>query len=153
VNAALGTTLEAKQSNLPPPRPDWTYGLMSSCCNDFSFGCHGCVCPCLAVERVNTYLKKGHENAERNMVTVICTYCCMGDSIAGTRDRVREKTNMTTGECCSRECFDTLCTTMFCWGCALAQERRELQVFYGHAEPGAVRHEGTPAAQSINRTC
>ena len=127
--ATVGTVISVQpKAALPPPRTEWSYGLLSSCCNDPAFGCHACVCPCLAVERVNKYLNKGHENTKTNWVTVVCSYLCMGDSISGTRGRVREKTNMETGECCSLICLDELCTTVFCWGCALAQDRRELQV-------------------------
>ena len=131
---------------MPPPRTEWTNGLLSSCCHDPCFGCRACFCPCLAVERVNSYLNNGHENSETNWVTVLCSYYCTGDSIAGTRERVRAKTNMEEGECCSKVCWDTCCTTVFCWGCALAQDRRELQVYFGHAGPGATVHPGTPAA-------
>jgi Cys-rich protein (TIGR01571 family) len=153
--AAAGTGaiiggVQSKQA-MPPPRTEWTYGLLSSCCNDLSFGCRACFCPCLAVVRINSYLNKGHENAPSNWVSVYCSYLCASDNIAGTRDRVREKTNMDTGECCSKVCCDTLCTTVFCWGCALAQDRRELQVYFGHAGSGAPVHPGTPAALSMNR--
>ena len=102
----------------------------------------------MAVERVNSYMKNGHEDAVRNWMTVLCAYYCAGDSIAGTRDRVRVKTNMVEGECCSKQCLDSCCTTVFCWGCALAQDRRELQVYFGHAGPEAPVHPGTPAAKA-----
>ena len=149
--AAIGTgaiiTMQPKPV-MPPPRETWTYGLVASCCHDPSFGCHACVCPCLAVERVNSYLKNGHEDGERNRMTVLCAYYCAGDSIAGTRDRVRQKTNMVEGECCSKQCLDSCLTTCLCWGCALAQDRRELQVYFGHAGADAPVHPGTPAAKA-----
>ena len=63
------------------------------------------------------------------------------------RERVREKTNMVPGECCNAACWDTCLATMFCWGCAAAQMKRELQVWFGHAGEGAPVHPGSPAAK------
>ena len=146
--AAIGTGMEfeAAKQDLPPPRPDWTYGLISSCCNDPCFGCTACFCPCVAVARVHSLLEEGHENVSappgEHPATICCAYCCPADDIGGTRDRVRAKTNMTSGD----RCRDVVCTSMCCWGCALAQDRRELQVYYGHAGPTAA-----PAAEAMRR--
>ena len=55
-------------------------------------------------------------------------WLCDDGLMASERERVREKTNMIPVECCNAACWDTHLATMFCWGCAAAQMKRELQV-------------------------
>ena len=74
-------------------------------------------------------------------------WLCDDGLISSERERVREKTNMVPGECCNAACWDTCLATMFCWGCAAAQMKRELQVWFGHAGEGAPVHPGSPAAK------
>jgi Cys-rich protein (TIGR01571 family) len=135
----------------PPPRENWTYGIFATCFKDFGFGSRACICPCLAVERVASYMDTGREDAPINYITIGMSLLCMGDSVSGVREAVRQKTNMTPGECCpcNSACIDTCIASAFCWGCSLAQDRRELQVYFGHAGPEAPRHPGTPAATAV----
>ena len=81
------------------------------------------------------------------MCNLAVCWLCDDGLMSSERERVREKTNMVPGECCNAACWDTCLATMFCWGCAAAQMKRELQVWFGHAGEGAPVHPGSPAAK------
>ena len=74
---------------------------------------------------------------------------CFGDQcgMATVRNQIREDTNMVHSECCNKACWDICLSTVFCWGCAAVQMKRELQVWFGHAGPEAPVHPGSPAAR------
>ena len=78
--------------------------------------------------------------------------CGMGDALVGTRDRVKEKVGIARPICgfcpggCNASCCDSFWAALCCPGPALAQERRELRIFYGHTTWDAPKHPGTPAA-------
>ena len=115
------------------------------------FGTFACVCPCVSTAEISAYRATGKlgdgPNAGALAANVCAFWLCDDGLLASERERVREKTNMVPGECCNAACWDTCLATVFCWGCAAAQMKRELRVWYGHAGQDAPVHPGSPAAK------
>lgn len=137
----------------PPPRECWTFSLFGSCAEQPEFASYACVVPCIATAEISTYRKTGNPDAKTDACALFCNLaaCAICDDglMSSERERVRDKTNMVPGDCCkcNAACWDTCLTTAFCWGCAAAQMKRELQVWFGHAGEGAPVHPGSPAAK------
>jgi Cys-rich protein (TIGR01571 family) len=129
----------------PPPREKWTFGLLESCGAEPQFCLWGCCCPCLATAEVQAYRETGSQERPPSECSVcfhlfVC-FLCQDGLMQHEREKVRKKTNMV--ENCNDDCVATMC----CHGCAVAQMKRELAVYYGHAPV----HPGTPAAKKMQR--
>ena len=152
-SATTQAVAAAVQPSEPPPpqRECWTYGLLDSCCADPGFASYACVCPCVATSEIDAYRKTKDPNAPADGCDITCQYLmfCFGDQCGMTtvRNQIREDTNMVHSECCNKACWDICLSTVFCWGCAAVQMKRELQVWFGHAGPEAPVHPGSPAAR------
>ena len=151
VGAAVAAVAEATAPP-PPPRVRWTFSsLCGSCAEQPGFASYACVAPCFATAEISSYGSTGNPEAKADTCALMCNlaacWLCDDGLMASERERVREKTNMIPGECCNAACWDTCLATMFCWGCAAAQMKRELQVWFGHAGEGAPVHPGSSAAK------
>ena len=148
--AAVAAVAEATAPP-PPPRERWTFSLCGSCAEQPGFASYACVAPCFATAEISSYRSSGNPEAKADTCALMCNlaacWLCDDGLMASERERVREKTNMIPGECCNAACWDTCLATMFCWGCAAAQMKRELQVWFGHAGEGAPVHPGSSAAK------
>ena len=137
------------------PRDAWTHSLCGSCVSEPCYAVKACIFPCWGTASVDTYKKSGdpaaHPSCNRIMLDVLCFMVCSDGTMARVRDQVRDHTNMVQAECCNSACWDTCCTTTFCWGCAAAQIKRELDVWYGHANDNAPVYPGSPAWKIIQQ--
>eukprot|EP01045_Picozoa_sp_COSAG04_P024934 COSAG04_NODE_3191_length_3067_cov_1.564353_4_plen_154_part_01 len=115
----------------PQPRETWTYTVGSALC-DPGFCCYAWFCPTCANSKIEGFMKHGSEPAEVDCTQAILASMCPCDAVVGTRERVREHTNIIPADGCPNMiCLDTMCCVCWCWGCAMAQEMRELRVWYG----------------------
>ena len=118
-----------------------------------------CFCPCAANAKITAYRKSGDPGAPIDTNTALCNfvlaYSGCGDAfLGGERTAVREKTNVMTDDCsgdrgCNTDCWCACISLCLCWGCAGAQEKLELDVWYGHASENAPVHAGSPAAKKF----
>ena len=132
-------------SERPPPREGWTFSTFGSGLCAPVFCCYAWVCPTCANAKIEGFMKQGKEDVEVDCMQAMIACMCPCDALTGTRERVREHTNIVnTDECPNMICMDTCCCIFWCWGCAMAQEMRELRVWYG-TDGGDIKHSGSPA--------
>jgi Cys-rich protein (TIGR01571 family) len=152
--STTGAFMEAATSSSeppPPPRETWTYSTFGSGFCDPGFCCYAWWCPTCANAEIEQFMKNGNEDGEINCMQAIIAMLCPCDAMTGTRERVREHTNIVAADGCPNMiCMDTCCCICMCWGCAMAQEKRELRVWYGTAGSDAPKHPGSPAIQEMN---
>eukprot|EP01051_Picozoa_sp_SAG22_P001915 SAG22_NODE_80_length_21788_cov_9.742542_4_plen_175_part_00 len=130
-----------------PKREGWTYSATGSVFAEPGFACYALFCPVCANEKNNVYLEGGDADSDIDMTAALMQCMCPCDAMITARDRTREKTNIQDWEGCCDGIVHSCIPTVFCWGCTKAQERREIQVWYGHAGADAPNHPGSPSME------
>eukprot|EP01006_Ploeotia_vitrea_P034903 TRINITY_DN65816_c8_g1_i1.p2 TRINITY_DN65816_c8_g1~~TRINITY_DN65816_c8_g1_i1.p2 ORF type:complete len:162 (-),score=57.49 TRINITY_DN65816_c8_g1_i1:182-640(-) len=144
VDQVSGHVNAATQQSRGPPREQWHYTLCEACQDDTNFCLYGFFCPCCANSSLKAFMDKKKPAPCGRWNCLVATFCFC-DEFCSTRNEIREKAYMTQPVCGEDNGCDTCCSLVFCHGCALAQEHRELQILYGHRE---APNKG-PAAQTM----
>ena len=140
---------DEKGSIAPDPpgngdRREWKVNLCQAFIKYPGFAISACCCFICANTRIDRYRKTGVYEfpgfcSFDFCCNCICSSVCDEALCCISRGLVRERVHMTNDECCEgegqcvcpkAECWDTLCTMCWCWGCGMAQEREELRLYF-----------------------